>query len=118
MNNWLVVGALLTALVGLAHSYLGERYIVAPLLRREPPVFTDPFRRQVVRFAWHLTSVAWWGLGGILLSLGDTGYERIGLIAAVIFLISALTTFAATHGRHLAWPVFVAISVCAWMGTH
>ena len=61
----LFLAAGLVLLVGLAHSYLGERYILIRLFRRSdlPHLFgSDVFTRRTLRFAWHLTTVAWWGL--------------------------------------------------------
>jgi hypothetical protein len=35
-------------------------------------------------------------------------------VIAWTFLASAFLGLAVTRGRHLAWPVFLAIAVCAW----
>jgi hypothetical protein len=32
------------------------------------------------------------------------------------FLASALVTLVGSRGRHLAWPVFLAIAAAAWFG--
>lgn len=37
MSTLLAIGALLAGVVGLAHSYLGERYILIRLFRRPVP---------------------------------------------------------------------------------
>ena len=53
----------LAVLLAAAHSYLGERYILIRLFRREdlPKLFGGgtEFTTRTLRFAWHLTSVAW-----------------------------------------------------------
>ena len=62
VNGWLRSAATLAVGVGLAHSYLGERYILTRLFRRTPlpPLFgSDTFTRRTLRFAWHITTVAW-----------------------------------------------------------
>ncbi|MBA3657097.1 MAG: hypothetical protein H0W69_07085, partial [Gemmatimonadaceae bacterium] len=49
MNGWLLIAALLTVVVGLAHSYLGERYILLRLFRRDdlPHLFgSDVFTKR------------------------------------------------------------------------
>ncbi len=70
MSHSLVTAAVLVILTGLAHSILGERYILIRLFRRqELPEFT----KNTLRFAWHLTSVAWWGIASILLVLAYSG---------------------------------------------
>jgi hypothetical protein len=62
----LLVGATLVLLLVAVHSYLGERYILIRLFRRAdlPHLFgSDVFTGRTLGFAWHLTSVAWLGLG-------------------------------------------------------
>jgi hypothetical protein len=64
MNSWLALAATLAVLVGAAHSYLGERYLLVRPFRRGglPPLHgSDVFTRRTLRFAWHVTTVAWWG---------------------------------------------------------
>ena len=54
------LAALLAVLLAVAHSSLGERFILIRLLRRQdlPRLFgSDRFTRGTLRFAWHLTSV-------------------------------------------------------------
>jgi len=109
----------LAVFIGVAHSYLGERYILIRLFRRElPPLFgSDWFTRRTLRFAWHLTTVAWWGFGALLLLLADAGpaaARDAGLwVVATVFGVSAVVTVAASRGRHLAWIVFAAIALLA-----
>ena len=76
MSVLLVVAAVLISLLGVAHSYLGERYILVRLIRRGelPKLFGgQAFTRQTLRFAWHLTTVAWLGLAGLLVALASPG---------------------------------------------
>ena len=119
MNGWLMLAAGATLFVGLAHSYLGERYILVRLFRRAdlPHLLgSDVFTKQTLRFAWHLTSVAWWGAAAVLLALGQNS-PRLGVLAlSGTFFASALVTLVASRGRHLAWPVFLLIAVAAWLG--
>ncbi|MBK7012660.1 MAG: hypothetical protein IPH43_08315 [Xanthomonadales bacterium] len=62
----LQIAALLIALLGLAHSVLGERYILVRLFRRDlPKLFGGTrFTRNTLRFAWHLTTMFAWGISG------------------------------------------------------
>ncbi len=111
-------------LIGVAHSYLGERYIIVRLLRRDnlPHLFgSDLFTRRTLRLAWHLTAVAWWGLGALLWRLGTAA--ELGVlgrnVAAMIgwtFLASAVVALVGSRGRHLSWLVFLAIAGGAWLG--
>ncbi len=117
-----VAGALAVA-VGAAHSYLGERYILVRLLRRPdlPRLFgSDLFTRRTLRFAWHLTTLAWWGFAALLVlaarSAGPVPRAALGSIVAGTFLASALMTLMGSRGRHLAWLVFLGIAIGAWVG--
>jgi hypothetical protein len=109
--------AFLAVAVGVAHSYLGERYIISRLLRRDlPKLFgSDTFTKQTIRFAWHLTTVAWCGFAGILLlmALDAVATASVALVLALTFFVSACLTAGYTRGRHLAWIVFLAIAVIA-----
>lgn len=121
MSPAATVGAILTFGVGAAHSYLGERYILVRLFRRAdlPHLFGgDAFTKRTLRFAWHLTTLAWWGLGGVLALLGNgASAGAIGAVISVTFAATALTTLLVSRGRHLAWAVFLAIAVAAWYAT-
>ncbi len=120
MNAALVVAAALCALVALAHSYLGERYVLTRLFRRELPKLRGgtEFTKQVLRFAWHLTSVAWLGFGALLLALaaGPPNPDTLRAIVAVAFGVHAAITLGSSRGRHLAWIAFLAIAVLAAIG--
>jgi len=119
----LLVAALLSFVVGLAHSVLGEKYILMRLFRRPdlPKLFGDmTFTARTLRFAWHLTTIAWWG-GGAMLVLASRGLlsQRNSLIVlAATMLATAAVILVASRGRHLAWPVFLAIAVISlWAAT-
>lgn len=126
MNLWLASAAVLAVILGIAHSYLGERNILIRLFRREnlPKLFgSDWFTKRTLRFAWHLTSVAWWGFAALLwLQSGVRAGEPavLGraalLVIAATFLVSAVITFGASRGRHLAWIVFLAMAVAVFLG--
>ena len=72
-NDLLLIAAVIVAAIGLIHSYLGERLVFPrlfalpdlPLLRRD-----RAYTENVLRYAWHVTSLAWWAIerhiGGVL----------------------------------------------------
>jgi len=79
MTAMLYVAAFLAFAVGIAHSTLGERYILVRLFRRTelPMLFGDTrFTIRVLRFAWHLTTIAWWGFAAILVLLATRCIDR------------------------------------------
>jgi hypothetical protein len=119
VNALLVSAAALAFGVGVAHSVLGERYILIRLFRRQelPRLFgSDLFTRRTLRFAWHLTTLAWWGFGGQLLvsAFPESGAESLLHVVAATFLATAVVTFGHSRGRHLAWVVFLAIAGLTW----
>ncbi len=114
----LFVAALLSFAVGVAHSVLGEKYILMRLLRRPdlPKLFGDTaFTVRTLRFAWHLTTIAWWGFVAMLV-LASRGLLSAGNTLLVIAATMAATSVAilvSSRGRHLAWPVFLAIAIAS-----
>ena len=113
----LLGAAFLTVAVGVVHSWLGEKRLIGPLVapeRRHGILAASAFSRGVLRVAWHITTLAWWGFAAILGALASApldGQTRIVLvIIAVMFLLSGVITLIASRGRHLAWPVFLAIA--------
>jgi hypothetical protein len=119
MNLALTVAIVLLVLIGAAHSYLGERYILMRLFRRGPlpRLFgSDLFTRRTLRFAWHITTIAWWGAAATLWALAG-GSARGGILAvSATFAVSAAVALIGSRGRHLAWLVFAIIAGCAWLG--
>jgi len=121
METALVAAAAILALTAVAHSFLGERYILIRLMRREnlPRLFgSDWFTKRTLRGAWHLTSIAWLGLAGILMVLAlDPAAPRVILLnlVAVTFACHAALTGLVSRGKHLAWLAFGAVALLAWL---
>lgn len=108
--------ALLIALLGFAHSMLGERYILVRLFRRElPKLFgSTGFTRNTLRFAWHLTTVLAFGFSAVLVQLAGA-WTAQGLARTVgwCLVASGILPLVFTRGRHLAWLVlFAAGGLC------
>jgi hypothetical protein len=128
----LTIAGLLAIAIAVVHSYLGERYLIIRLLRRDdlPHLLgDDSFTRMVLRFAWHLTSIAWIGMGWVLLAItlhrppsfaalqwGSNLADTVVRVIGITFLISGVLTAAVSRLRHLAWAVFLAIGVLALSG--
>src|SRR5688572_30383941 len=114
----LLLAALLTVAVGVAHSVLGERYILRPLLQRSdlPKVRGSfEFTARTLRFAWHITTIAWFGFAALFweMAQGHLPHRLPATVLSSVFLASALLTAIASHFRHLAWIVFLAIGLIA-----
>ena len=122
MTLALYAAATLTVAIALAHSILGERYILVRLFRRDniPKLFGgSEFTRQTLRFAWHITSLAWLGFAAVLIALAQPVIDRasLGLIVGVTFIAHGLISLVASKGRHLSWPVFLVIGLLAYLAT-
>ena len=120
MNTALLIASGLLVALGIAHSYLGERYILIRLFRRGdlPRLFGETeFTQRILRFAWHLTTIAWWGLAALLIEISaaplstSIALRTIGVTA----LVSAAVIAFASRGKHLAWPVFLAIAIICFL---
>jgi hypothetical protein len=96
---------------------LGERYILMRLFRRDklPQLFgSDQFTKATLRFAWHLTTVAWLGFAAILISISDSANLSRSFVLNVIAAVAVLSGLLAagfSKGKHLSWLVFFAIAV-------
>lgn len=109
------IAALFILLVGIAHSYLGEKYILMRLFRNSdlPKLFGGTeFTKNTLRFAWHVTTIAWLGFALILIYLaaGQISRQIIGNVIGATFLIHFLVALIASKGKHLSWIVFLIIS--------
>jgi hypothetical protein len=117
-----LLAACLCVAVGLAHSILGERFILIRLFKRAdlPKLFGGTeFTARTLRFAWHLTTVAWWGAGALFYQMahGPISSTTVAATLAFVFLANAAITLVASRGRHLAWPVFLVVGLIALYGS-
>jgi hypothetical protein len=113
VTNALYIAALLIFLTGLAHSVLGERYILTRLFRRDnlPVLFgSTTFTIQTLRFAWHITTVTWWGIAVMLLQVASGHSTVINLTKTIggTLIICGVLPLIMTRGKHLSWIVFLA----------
>ena len=114
MTFALYLAAFLLVSAGLVHSVLGERYILIRLFRREdlPKLFgSAEFTTRTLRFAWHITSLAWWGFAALLIQLahGSVSPKSVAWVIGITFCTSGLLALAGSRAKHFAWPVFLAV---------
>ncbi len=110
-------------LVGIAHSYLGEKYILIRLFRKNdlPKLLGGTeFTQNTLRFAWHLTTLTWLSLALILVYLasGQITKQEIGNIIGATFLIHFFVALFASRGKHLSWIVFLIISAAIFYASN
>lgn len=124
MNTALVLAAGGLALVGVAHSVLGE-FLVFRTLRTQGIVPTGgrPVLREwqvrILWATWHLATVLGWALSALLWRLGTvpggTHLEAwVADVAGVATLASGLLVFYATGGRHPAWFALLVVAALVW----
>jgi hypothetical protein len=112
----LEIATILCFLIGVIHSYLGERFILIRLFRgdRAPHLFgSDYFPKGTLRFAWHITIFAWWGFGYLLFRISaeeENLVQSILYTISTVFMLSGIFSFCFTKGKHLSWVVFLAIA--------
>jgi len=122
MRIALVIAAGFTIALSAAHSYLGERYILIRLFRRDnlPKLLGGvEFTKQTLRFAWHITGLAWLGLATLLLLMSSQpggAYRPHARVIAAVFGLSGVAALVGSRGRHLSWIVFFAIAALVWFG--
>jgi hypothetical protein len=120
--NMLLIGSFLLIFIGLVHSYLGEKYLLIRLFKRDnlPKLLgSDWFTKRVLRFACHLTTIAWWGFAAILYFLSNPSanlYSEILVIISIVFSISGIVSFVFSQGKHLSWLFFFGIACISAFG--
>jgi len=108
LSDVIVAGGL--TLLAVVHSILGEAGILAPLFRQDWQVDEPRWAvERILRFAWHLTSIAWLALAAIVV-----GADLLGVVAAFA-AVSAAIIFVMLRG-HLAWPLFLLVALAAARG--
>ena len=77
------------------------------------------FTKGTLRFVWHLTTVAWWGLAYLVFSAAQSGLPvTLTLrVIAVVALVSGLFPLFFTRGRHLSWIVFFVVGALLWLAS-
>lgn len=118
----LLIGTILLLIIGFVHSYLGEKYILIRLFRRDnlPKLLgSDWFTKRVLRFAWHITTIAWWGFAAILFVLSNPSVNvqnEILIITAIVFALSGIVSLFFSRGKHLSWLFFFIIAATSYCG--
>jgi len=113
----LYAAATIIVLLGIAHSALGERFIITRLLRRNdlPKVLgSSEFTKHTLRYCWHLTTVMALGMAYLLIQIehGDVHAALVRTLA-VTLIVSAVLAIIVTRARHLSWiGLIIAAAMC------
>ncbi len=113
---FLFAACLLTAM-GFIHSYLGEKFMFSRLFAvRDLPLFRRHrrFTERVLRFAWHITSLAWFGFAALLFLMSFGNTALFGLVIAATLFVHSIVIVATCGVRHPAWSLFLLAAFAVW----
>lgn len=113
MNEVLLyISAVLALVTILVHSIVGEKRLITPLVNSDHGVMEADLAKQVIRFAWHFTSIL--GLIAVYI-LFDAAQDfaaadkSLLLITGGAFLFAGIYDAIVTRGKHIGWPLLAAI---------
>lgn len=126
MNSYFTAAAILTFLVGLAHSVLGEVMIFSRL-RPAGLIPTDGgglLRESNVRIlwaSWHVLTVLGWGMGAILLWLAlpssqAASHAFVAQAIVVSMFVGSAFVAVGTKARHPGWIGLLGVALLVWLG--
>lgn len=113
------IAGIILVFIGFAHSYLGERYILIRLFKRDniPHLMGgDHFTKGTLRFCWHVMSLAAFGFAAILFHTPSHDSFVLQSIA-VVFGLCTVLSFYYTEGKHLSWIAFLAVAVLCYLAS-
>jgi hypothetical protein len=123
VNVLLLIAGLLSVLIGIAHSGLGERLVLGPLFRRGdlPKLLgSESFAQRTLRFTWHLTTVLLVAIGAIVMALSTTSLDAQAMwivrLLALTFGACSLVSLIGARAKHFSWWVFLTIAALLWLG--
>lgn len=101
-------------ITALTHSIVGERRLIGPVIALNQGAMAVPLGRQVMRGAWHLTSVLML-VCAIVVAFPQTPHAINAVIGAA-WLATGLIDVVWTRGKHIGWPLLVGAGACALYG--
>jgi hypothetical protein len=120
LSPFYIVAAALSLFAAAAHSWLGEKLILGPLLQGQPlPLaLKAAINRRLIRAVWHLPSAIWAAIGIYVLwaALAKTLSGETAIVLGAIFIVSGIANMAAVRRIHFAWATLFAIAAALWLG--
>lgn len=111
--NLLTLSAVAMALTGIAHSIVGEKRLIGPLLVLNIELLSG-YRANLVRFAWHFTSLLMI-VNALVVAWPGTPIPLIKITGAM-WLIAGVGDAILTRGKHIGWPLLSAAGILALLG--
>lgn len=127
MDLLLFASALLGFGSALGHAYLGERYVLRPLLKTpgDNGVLNTPSSRNLLRWVWHLPSLAWAQIAAATfwLALAPNAFGAAGQALLVYFGVGIYVTGAilnawSMRGLHLGNILLSLAALTLWFGVN
>ncbi|MBN2418640.1 MAG: hypothetical protein JXL81_04595 [Deltaproteobacteria bacterium] len=123
MNIYFVVSAILLFIVSLFHSILGEKRTIGPLVNSDllDSIYKDKRInwRKKLRRGWHLTTIAWWSIGVVIIDLArmkNPSPLSVNAIA-IPFAIIGITGIVRSKGKHPS-GLLLFVSMLLWAGLY
>lgn len=126
--NWLLIAsALLGFGSAFGHAYLGERFVLGPLLKApgDNRVLKTRSSRSLLRWVWHLPSFAWAQIAAatLLLALAPSAFDGSATTLLVYFGVGIYMTGAvlnawAMRGPHVGNILLTLASLALWFGVN
>jgi len=122
LNNVLMAAGVLSILVGIIHSILGEILVFKNLRRGNlvPNLPAPPLRQRNIRIlwaTWHLASILGVAMGIILLDFSMSSTFPLFVIYTIamsMFLAGALVCYA-TKAKHPGWLGLMGVALLCWL---
>lgn len=126
MQTYTFLAALLTLVVGVVHSVLGERLIFSRLRNKGVvPTVGEPLLLErhvrILWASWHIVTVFGWALGAILFRIAFPSVEPVlhafvENTIIVSMLAGSFLVLIATRGRHPGWLGLLGVAVLTYLG--
>uniref|UniRef100_Q0HZD1 Uncharacterized protein n=1 Tax=Shewanella sp. (strain MR-7) TaxID=60481 RepID=Q0HZD1_SHESR len=124
MQTYFIFAAIVTVIVGVVHSMLGEILIFKKLRKRGivPTESAPPLQARNVKIlwaTWHLASAFGFGIAGILLSLSNSKLSPDPIVIYPLlfaFIVGSLLVLFATRGKHPGWVGLLVVAVLIYLG--
>ena len=111
---WIAVVTMV--ITALAHSILGERRLIIPLLALNQGVMASPLSRDVMRLAWHGTSILLGAPAYVLAYQAlhpDLAQKPVVLAIGLAMTGFGLLDAIISKAKHVGWPLLTLAGFCA-----
>ena len=123
MNRFFFAAAVLSFLIGLAHSILGE-VLIFQRMRQGGLIPTNGGRVigeghvRILWASWHALTAFGWCLAAILLLLSQAqslGSTLLSPVLVIAMLAGSVLVLVGTKGKHPGWVGLLAVAGLVWL---